>query len=424
MTMAEIILADHAGRERVYPGDLINCRVDFLMANDVTAPIAIQNFGKLGVDRVFDPERIAMIPSHFVPNKDIKSAENAKVMREFARQEGLRYLEQGRAGIDHVILPERGWVLPGDLVVGGDSHTCTYGALGCFATGMGSTDVACAMATGDIWMKVPPTMRFVYHGELKFWVQAKDIILNTIGDIGTDGALYRAIEFVGPAIAALPMEARFTITNMTIEAGGKAGLMVPDETTLEYVQKRAVRPWKPYAPDPDAEYLEVREYDVTTFEPSVALPFSPDNVVPISKAPSVELDMVFIGSCTNARLSDLRLVAELMRGRQVHPRLRCVVIPGSQLVYSQALKEGLLEVFDEAGCVVSTSTCGPCLGGYMGVLAEGERCVSTSNRNFPGRMGHPKAEVYLANPAVAAGCAIAGELVHPEEVFGRAKATA
>lgn len=418
MTMAEKILAHHADRKRVYPGDLINCQVDFVMANDVTAPIAIREFRRLGIDRVFDPQRVAMIPSHFVPNKDIKSAENAKVMREFAHQQGLRYLEQGRAGIEHVILPERGWVVPGDVVIGGDSHTCTYGALGCFATGMGSTDVACALVTGDIWMKVPPTMRFVYYGQLKPWVQSKDIILNTIGDIGCDGALYKAIEFVGPAIAALPMEARFTITNMTIEAGGKAGLMVPDETTLRYVERRAARPWKLYEPDPDAEYIEVREYDVATFEPSVALPFSPDNVVPISKAPNVELDMVFIGSCTNARLSDLRLVAELMRGRQVHPRLRCVVIPGSQLVYSQALKEGLLEVFDEAGCVVSTSTCGPCLGGYMGVLAEGERCVSTSNRNFPGRMGHPTAEVYLTNPAVAAACAIAGQLVSPEEVFG------
>jgi 3-isopropylmalate/(R)-2-methylmalate dehydratase large subunit len=424
MTLAEKILAAHCDRKEVRPGDLINCRVDFLMANDVTAPLSIQQFEKLGVKTVFDPKRVAFIPSHFVPNKDILSAGNAKAMRDFAREHGLVYLEQGRAGIEHAILPERGWVLPGDVVVGADSHTCTYGALGNFATGMGSTDVACAMATGDIWMRVPPTMRFVYHGQLGRWVGAKDIILRTIGDIGTDGALYRAMQFEGEAIHALDMEARLTITNMTVEAGGKAGLIPPDETTVEYVRSRPerTRDWTVFEADPDAEYLETREYDVSEMEPMVALPFSPDNVVPLSEAPRPEIDQVFIGSCTNARISDLRLAASIIKGRQVDSRVRCMVIPASNDIYMQALREGLIETFAEAGCAVSTSTCGPCLGGYMGVLAEGERCVSTSNRNFAGRMGHPKAESFLVNPAVAAASAVAGRLAGPEEVLGKTKA--
>jgi 3-isopropylmalate/(R)-2-methylmalate dehydratase large subunit len=416
MTLAEKILAAHCDCKEVRPGELINCRVDFVLANDVTAPLAIGQFRRLGVERPFDAQRVAMVPSHFAPNKDIKSAENAKAMREFALEQGIVYYEQGRAGIEHVLLPDDGWVLPGDVVAGADSHTCTYGALGCFATGMGSTDIACAMATGDIWMRVPETMKMTYHGRLKPWVGGKDIILSTIGDIGTDGALYRAIEFQGEALSQLSMEQRFTITNMTIEAGGKAGLMVPDATTLGYVRARAKREWQVYEPDPDAEYVEEHDYEVSDLEPMVALPFSPDNVVPLSKAPRAEIDQVFIGSCTNGRLSDLRLAAQIMEGHRVHPRVRCMVIPASNDVYLAALKEGLLTVFAEAGCAVSTSTCGPCLGGYMGVLAEGERCVSTSNRNFPGRMGHPKAEVYLVNPAVAAASAIAGRLAGPEEV--------
>jgi len=417
MTLAEKILAAHCGRDEVSPGELVNCRVDFVMSNDVTAPLAIREFRKLGVERVFDPQRVAFIPSHFIPNKDIQSAENAKYMREFALAQGAVYYEQGRAGVDHVLLPDHGWVLPGDVVVGADSHTCTYGALGCFATGMGSTDIACAMATGDIWMRVPASIKLVYHGRLGRWVGGKDIILHTIGDIGVDGALYCALEFHGEALGELGMEGRFTISNMAVEAGGKAGLMVPDGTTLEYVRARAKREWAVYEPDSDAQYQEVREYDLSALEPMVALPSSPANAVPLSKAPRVEIDQVFIGSCTNGRLADLRLAAEVIRGRQVHERVRCIVVPASHDVYLQALKEGLLETFAEAGCAVCTTTCGPCLGGYMGVLAEGERCVSTSNRNFPGRMGHVRSEVYLANPAVAAASAVAGRLAGPEEVL-------
>jgi len=417
MTLAEKILAAHCDRKEVRPGELINCRVDFVLANDVTAPLAIEQFRKLGVGSVFERQRVAMIPDHFTPNKDIRSAENARAMKEFAVEQGLVYYEQGRGGIEHALLPDHGWVLPGEVVVGADSHTCTYGALGCFATGMGSTDIACAMATGDIWMRVPPSLKLVYHGQLKPWVGGKDIILHTIADIGTDGALYSAMEFQGEAIAQLPMEGRFTMANMAIEAGAKAGLMLPDATTLGYVRARARRAWQAYEPDPDAEYAEVRQYDVGQLEPTVALPHSPGNAAPLSRAPRVEIDQVFIGSCTNGRLSDLRLAAQIMAGRQVHPRVRCIVIPCSHDVYMAALKEGLLATFAEAGCAVSTPTCGPCLGGYMGILAEGERCVSTSNRNFPGRMGHPKAEVYLANPAVAAASAVAGRLAGPEEVL-------
>ncbi len=352
MTLAEKILAAHCGRDRVSPGELVNARVDFVMANDVTAPIAIREFQKLGVERVFDPQRVAFIPSHFIPNKDIQSAENAKFMREFAIAQGAVYFEQGRAGVDHVLLPDGGWVLPGDVVVGADSHTCTYGALGCFATGMGSTDIACAMATGDIWMRVPPTIKFVYHGKLSRWVGGKDIIIHTIGDIGVDGALYCAMEFHGEALAELGMEGRFTISNMAIEAGGKAGLMVPDDKTLAYVRARAKRDWKVYQPDPDAAYQEVREYDLSALEPMVAAPSSPANAVPLSKAPRVDIDQVFIGSCTNGRLADLRLAAEVIKGRQVHSRVRCIVIPASHEVYLQALREGLLETFAEAGCAV------------------------------------------------------------------------
>ena len=416
MTLAEKILAAHCDRDEVRPGELINCRVDFVLANDVTAPIAIEQFRRLGVPRVFEPQRVAMIPDHFTPNKDIRSAQNAKTMKEFALEHGLVYYEQGRGGVEHTLLPDDGWVLPGEVVVGADSHTCTYGALGCFGTGMGSTDIACAMATGDIWMRVPPSLKLVYHGQLKPWVGGKDIILHTIGDLGTDGALYRAIEFTGEALADLPMEGRFTMANMAIEAGGKAGLMAPDATTIGYVEARARRQWQALAPDPDAQYAEVREYDVGELEPTVALPHSPGNAVPLSQAPRPEIDQVFIGSCTNGRLSDLRLAAQILEGKQVHPRVRCIVIPATTDVYKAALKEGLLALFAEAGCAVSTPTCGPCLGGFMGILAEGERCVSTSNRNFPGRMGHPQAEVYLANPAVAAASAIAGRLAHPEEV--------
>jgi 3-isopropylmalate/(R)-2-methylmalate dehydratase large subunit len=426
MTMAEKILAAHAGRDRVEPGDLINVKVDVVMANDVTAPIAIEQFRRLGVKRVFDPERVVFVPSHFVPNKDIASAEQARKMREFAKESGVIYYEQGQGGIEHILLPYKGHVVPGDVYCGADSHTCTVGALGAFATGMGSTDIAVAMATGEIWMKVPETMRFVYHGQLGPWTRSKDLILHTIGTIGTDGATYRVMQFEGEALKSLSIDARFTMTNMVAEAGGKAGLMLVDDVTLEFVRPRARRPWTVYEPDPDARYVATYEFDASAIEPTVSMPFSPGNTTTVSEAAKLDLriDQVFIGSCTNARMEDLREAAAIMRGRRVAPWVRCIVIPATQDIYLQALREGLLEVFTEAGCAVSAATCGPCLGGYMGVLAEGERCVSTSNRNFPGRMGHVKSESYLVNPAVAAAAAIAGRLVHPEEVVGRPERSA
>jgi 3-isopropylmalate/(R)-2-methylmalate dehydratase large subunit len=416
MTLAEKILAAHCGKKKVVPGELINVRVDMVLANDITAPIAIKEFRRIGMKKVFDPQKIVMVPDHFVPNKDILSAEQAKLMRDFALEQGLIYFEVGQMGIEHVILPEKGLVLPGDVVIGADSHTCTYGAVGAFSTGMGSTDIAAAMATGDIWMKVPPTIKFVYRGKLRKWVTGKDLILHTIGDIGVDGALYAAMEFTGEAIAALSMDSRFTMANMAIEAGGKAGLFPVDKKTLAYVEPRAQRPFKVYQPDEDAEYARVVEYDVSRVEPQVAFPHLPSNTKPISKVGKIKIDQAVIGSCTNGRLEDIQIAAKVLKGKQVHPHVRCIIIPGSQQVYLEALREGLVEAFINAGAVVSTPTCGPCLGGYMGILAAGERCVSTTNRNFVGRMGSTKSEVYLANPAVAAASAIAGRIAGPEEV--------
>jgi len=416
MTTAEKILAAHCGRKKVVPGELVNVKVDLVLANDITAPIAIKEFRRIGVKKVFDPKKIVMVPDHFVPNKDILSAEQAKLMRDFALEQGLIYFEVGQMGIEHVILPEKGLVLPGDVVIGADSHTCTYGAVGAFSTGMGSTDIAAAMATGDIWMKVPPTIKFVYRGKLQKWVTGKDLILHTIGDIGVDGALYAAMEFTGEAIAALSMDSRFTMANMAIEAGGKAGIFSVDKKTLEYVGMRAQRPFKIYDPDKDAEYARVVEYDVSRVEPQVAFPHLPSNTKPISKVGKIKIDQAVIGSCTNGRLEDIRIAAKVLKGKQVHPQVRCIIIPGSQQVYLEALREGLVEAFINAGAVFSTPTCGPCLGGYMGILAAGERCVSTTNRNFVGRMGSTKSEVYLANPAVAAASAIAGRIAGPEEV--------
>jgi 3-isopropylmalate/(R)-2-methylmalate dehydratase large subunit len=416
MTLAEKILAAHCGKKKVVPGELINVRVDMVLANDITAPIAIKEFRRIGVKKVFDPQKIVMVPDHFVPNKDILSAEQAKLMREFALEQGLIYFEVGQMGIEHVILPEKGLVLPGDVVIGADSHTCTYGAVGAFSTGMGSTDIAAAMATGDIWMKVPPTIKFVYRGKLRKWVTGKDLILHTIGDIGVDGALYAAMEFTGEAIAALSMDSRFTMANMAIEAGGKAGIFPVDKKTLAYVKPRAQRPFKVYEPDQDAEYARVVEYDVSRVEPQVAFPHLPSNTKPISKVGKIKIDQAVIGSCTNGRLEDIQIAAKVLKGKQVAPHVRCIIIPGSQQVYLEALREGLVEAFINAGAVVSTPTCGPCLGGYMGILAAGERCVSTTNRNFVGRMGSTKSEVYLANPAVAAASAIAGRIAGPEEV--------
>jgi 3-isopropylmalate/(R)-2-methylmalate dehydratase large subunit len=386
------------------------------MANDITAPISIREFKKLGVDHVFDPKKVIMLPDHFTPNKDIASAEQSKTMREFCYQQQAIYFEVGRAGIEHVFLPEQGFVLPGDVVIGADSHTCTYGALGAFATGMGSTDVAAAMATGDIWMKVPQTLKFIYHGAPGKWVGGKDLILYTIGQIGVDGATYCAMEFTGEAIKALPMDGRFTMANMAIEAGGKAGLFRVDSKTRQYLKSRAKRPYTVYEPDADAEYAKVFEYDVSSLEPQVALPHSPANARPISQVGKVELNQAVIGSCTNGRLDDLRVVGQILKGRKINPKVRCIVIPGTQQVYLDALKEGIIETLINAGAAVCTPSCGPCIGGHMGVLAAGEKCVSTTNRNFVGRMGHPTSEVYLANPAVAAASAVAGFITSPDNI--------
>jgi len=416
-TLAEKIIAAHVlnGREEVWPGDLVEVSVDLVMANDITAPIAIREFEKLGVRRVFDPEKVVLVADHFVPNKDIKSAEQCAQMRRFAQEMGIpNYFDVGRMGIEHVLLPEQGLVAPGDLVVGADSHTCTYGALGAFATGMGSTDIAVAMATGQVWLRVPETLRVVYCGELRPWVGGKDLILYTIGVIGVDGARYMALEFVGPVVDALSMDGRFTMANMAIEAGGKAGLFVCDQVTRAYLNGRVRRPYREHQPDPDAHYARVLEIDVSAIEPQVAFPHLPERTCQVSQVGEVRIDQAVIGSCTNGRLEDLRVAATILRGRRVHPDVRCIVIPGSQAVYLEALREGLIETFIEAGAAVSTPTCGPCLGGHMGILAAGERAVSTTNRNFRGRMGHVDSEVYLAGPAVAAASAVAGRIISPD----------
>ena len=417
MTLAEKILAAHAGLERVSPGQLIRVPVDLVLANDITAPIAIREFERIGVEEVFDRSKVVMVADHFVPNKDIKSAEQCKVMRDFARAQQLtHYYDVGTMGIEHVLLPEQGLVLPGDLVIGADSHTCTYGALGAFATGMGSTDIAVAMASGQTWLKVPQTIKFVYHGQLQPWVGGKDLILYTIGHIGVDGALYAAMEFSGEAVDALSMAGRFTMANMAIEAGAKAGLFQVDEKTRAYVQPRARRDYTVYTSDPDAEYVQVIEMDASRIEPQVAFPHLPENARPLSQVNHVPIDQAVIGSCTNGRLEDLQVAAQVLAGRKVHRDVRCIVIPATQAIYLEAVRQGLVEAFVEAGAAVSTPTCGPCLGGYMGVLAAGERCVSTTNRNFVGRMGHPESEVYLAGPAVAAASAVLGRIGGAEEV--------
>ncbi|MFH1650916.1 MAG: 3-isopropylmalate dehydratase large subunit [Chloroflexota bacterium] len=418
MTLATQILAVHTDREEVSPGEFVNVHVDLILANDITAPLAIKEFRRLGVSKVFDPSRIVMVPDHFSPNKDIASAEQVKFMREFCREQGINYFEVGQMGIEHVLLPEQGLVLPGDVVIGADSHTCTYGALGAFSTGMGSTDIAAAMATGDIWMKVPPTIKFIYHGELPKWVGGKDLILYTIGDIGVDGALYASMEFTGDAVVELSMDGRFTMANMAIEAGGKAGIFRVDNKTQLYIKPKAKRSYLVYDDERegDGECERIVEYDVSAIEPQVALPHSPANVKPVRQVGDVAIDQAVIGSCTNGRLDDLRLAAQVLKKRRINPNVRCIIIPGSQQVYLDAMVEGLIEVFIRAGAAVSTPTCGPCLGGYMGVLAEGERCISTTNRNFVGRMGHPKSEVYLANPAVAAASAVAGRIISPEDI--------
>ncbi len=417
MTITEKILAAHAGKDRIEPGELISASVDAVLGNDITAPLAIKEFQKTGVGHVFDPDRVILVPDHFIPNKDIKSAEQAKLVRDFAREQGLtNYFEVGRMGIEHCLLPEQGLVGPGDVVIGADSHTCTYGALGAFATGVGSTDLAAAMALGETWFKVPESIKFVYEGELPEWVGGKDLILHTIGDIGVEGALYQAMEFTGPVIENLSMDGRFTMCNMAIEAGAKNGIVPPDRTTEAYVQDRAKRPYKFYRSDSDAKYARTVSYDVSELEPVVSFPHSPDNTRFVSEADTVEIDQVVIGSCTNGRIEDLREAAKVLENRRVHDKVRCIIIPGTQEIYLQAMEEGLIAVFIKAGAAVSTPTCGPCLGGHMGILAKGERAVATTNRNFVGRMGHPESEVYLASPAVAAASAVLGRIAHPKEV--------
>lgn len=417
MTITEKILAAHAGRKEVSPGEILNCRLDIALANDITAPLAIAAFRQMGARQVFDRSKVVLIPDHFTPNKDIPSAAQCQLVRNFAQEQGLvHYLEVGRMGIEHALLPELGLVGPGDLVIGADSHTCTYGALGAFATGVGSTDLAAAMATGEIWLRVPETIKFIYKGGLRPWVGGKDLILYTIGNIGVDGARYKAMEFSGEVIARLNMAGRFTMANMAIEAGGKNGIFAPDDATIQYIKGRVKRTYTLYKSDADAAYADVKEYDCSKLEPQVATPPSPANVVPVGELSGVTIDQVVIGSCTNGRIEDLRSAAEVIRGKKVAPYVRLIIIPATQGVYLEAIKEGLIEAFVEAGAAVSTPTCGPCLGGHMGVLAPGEVAIATTNRNFVGRMGDPTSKVYLANPAVAAASAVTGRITHPEEV--------
>lgn len=417
MTMAEKILAAHAGLEEVVPGQLIECDLDLVLANDVTAPIAIKKVAEIGVDKVFDPERVLLVPDHYTPNKDIAAAEQAKITREFARAQGItHYWEVGCVGVEHALLPEQGVVTAGDLIIGADSHTCTYGALGAFSTGVGSTDAGVGFATGKAWFKVPESILFKIDGKLNPGVTGKDIILHIIGMIGVDGALYRAMEFTGSTIAALPMDERLTISNMAIEAGGKAGLIPVDDVTREYLTGRSERPWVEYHSDEDAEYAQVYEIDAATIQPTVAWPHLPSNTKLVADSREVKIDQAVIGSCTNGRLDDMRQAAAVLKGHKVHPDVRCIIIPATQWVYRKCVEEGLMEIFLDANCAISAPTCGPCLGGHMGILAKGERAVATTNRNFVGRMGHPESEVYLSSPAVAAASAVLGHIGLPEDI--------
>lgn len=414
--MAEKILARGAGQESVTAGDILEVAVDLVMTNDITAPLSIDEFKKTGLKSVFDPQKVVFVPDHFVPAKDIRSAENAKIMREFAYEQGTLYFELGRAGIEHVVLPENGLTLPGDIIIGADSHTCTYGAFNAYSTGMGSTDIAAAMATGTTWIRVPSSIKLHYTGTLPPDVGGKDLILHTIGLIGVDGGLNSVLEFTGPVIDALPQDDRIAMCNMAIEAGADTGIFPFDETMRAWLEPVAKRAYEPIVTDPDAEYARVVEIDVTNLRPVVALPHLPSNVRFADEVDDMQIEQVVIGSCTNGRLSDLRNAAEVLRGRTVHPKVRLIVIPGSQEVHRQASREGLVDVFLDAGAIFSTSTCGPCLGGYMGVIADGERCVSTTNRNFRGRMGHRRAEIILAGPQVAAASAVLGKVAAPSQL--------
>ena len=417
LNLAEKILANHSGKETVRPDQFVMAKVDLVLGNDITSPVAIKEFRRLGAKHVFNKDKIALICDHFTPNKDIQAAEQVKAIRQFAReQEITHFYDVGEMGIEHCLIPEKGLAGPGDLVIGADSHTCTYGALGAFATGVGSTDMAAAMALGKAWFRVPHTQRFNYQGQLKPYVTGKDLIIYTIGQIGVDGARYQAMEFGGEVIENLSVEGRLTMANMAIEAGAKAGLFASDDKTVEYLQKAGRKVEKLY-PDLDASYYKIYNWDVSKLEPQIAFPHLPENARSVRETKGIKLDQVVVGSCTNGRIEDLRQAAEVLKGRKVNKNLRMIVIPGTQKIYLQAIAEGLIQTFIEAGAAVSTPTCGPCLGGHMGILASGERSLSTTNRNFVGRMGHPNSEVYLAGPYVAAASAVAGEIVHPEEVL-------
>ncbi len=414
MTMTQKILAAHAGLEQVTAGQLIEADLDLVLGNDITSPVAIKEMEKFNTQSVFDKDKIALVPDHFVPNKDIKSAEHCKCVRSFARKNEItNYFEVGEMGIEHALLPEKGLTVPGDVIIGADSHTCTYGAVGAFSTGIGSTDMAAGMATGKAWFKVPSAIRFVLTGKPAEWVSGKDIILHIIGMIGVDGALYKSMEFTGDGIAELSMDDRFTIANMAIEAGAKNGIFPVDDKTKAYLEEHTKRSYKVYEADEDAEYDETYTIDLSSLKPTVAFPHLPENTKTIDQVGDIAIDQVVIGSCTNGRIDDMRIAAKVLKGRHVAQGIRCIIIPATQAVYLQAMEEGLLKIFIEAGAIVSTPTCGPCLGGYMGILAEGERCVSTTNRNFVGRMGHVDSEIYLASPAVAAASAVTGRISCP-----------
>ena len=414
-TLIEKILENKIG-EKVNPGDFIQIEPDVALANDITAPLAITEFRKTKKP-LFAKDKLILVQDHFVPAKDIRSANQARMLFDFAKEHDLKYyFEVGRGGIEHALLPEEGLVLPGDVVIGADSHTCTYGGVGAFATGVGSTDIAFFMAQGKCWLKVPESMKFIFSGKLNPYVFGKDLILYVIGKIGVDGALYKSMEFTGEAIKSLSVDSRLSLCNMAIEAGGKCGIIEPDETVLAYIKDRAKRDYKVYKADTDAEYSEVFEFNCKDIEPQVALPHLPSNTVSIRDIPEIKIDQAVIGSCTNGRLEDLRIAGSILKGHKAHKDVRLIVIPATQKIYKSAIAEGLIDIFIDAGAVVSTPTCGPCLGGYMGILADGERCIATTNRNFKGRMGSQKAEVYLANPAVAAASAILGKIAHPEEI--------
>ena len=417
MTMTQKILAAHAGLDKVTAGQLIEADLDLVLGNDVTAPVAINEMEKMTIKKVFDKDKIALVPDHFTPNKDIKSAENCKAMREFAMDQDItNYFEIGEMGIEHALLPEKGLVVAGDAVIGADSHTCTYGALGAFSTGVGSTDMAAGMATGKAWFKIPSAIKFILTGKLTKWVSGKDVILHIIGKIGVDGALYKSMEFVGDGIKNLSMDDRFTMANMAIEAGAKNGIFPVDELAIKYIKEHSTREYKVYEADTDAEYEETYEIDLSTLKSTVSFPHLPDNTRTIDEVGEVKIDQVVIGSCTNGRIDDLRIAAKVLEGRKVAKGMRVIVFPATQMIYLQAMEEGLLATFIKAGAIVSTPTCGPCLGGHMGVLAAGERAVATTNRNFVGRMGHVKSEVYLASPAVAAASAVTGKISSPSEL--------